>query len=98
MWTIHITQRNPTPTLSKQSKSTQAIHQGLKPYLDLFIDTKALLLCRLSACRQVPTLIVEVDRQALNPSNFHTRKAELSESFNSKRNKIAYLSDGCSEG
>ena len=43
MWTVHITERNLTPTLSKQSKSTQAIHQGLKPYLDLFIDTKALV-------------------------------------------------------
>ena len=68
------------------------------PLLTYLLTLKPLLLCRLSACRRVPTLIAEVDRQALNPSNFHTRKAELSESFNSKRNKIAFLSDGSSQG
>ena len=40
---VQVKQRNPTPTLSKQSKSTQAIHQELNPCLDLFIDTKALV-------------------------------------------------------
>ena len=54
------------------------MHQGLKPSLDLFIDTKALVVMLGGACRQIPTLIAASRHRGLNPHTFSPRGHSLS--------------------
>ena len=55
-----------TSSLSKQSKSKPAMHQELKPSLDLFIDTKALVVM-LRGCLSTGSHINCATRQRFKP-------------------------------